>query len=85
VRSPALGLLVSGDERLEVALRGEIEVWKPLDRLRIRAHEQAVRSYMLAVKRDRRGDDPALHTQHGVRGEHAERLLPMNPLCVNTD
>ncbi|MEI6396045.1 MAG: hypothetical protein WCT12_33685, partial [Verrucomicrobiota bacterium] len=51
-----------------------------LDRLRIRVYERAVRPYMLAVKRDRRSHDPALHTQHLVRVEHAERLLPVNPL-----
>lgn len=77
---PVLGLLAPGDERLEVALRGEIEFWNQLDRLRIRVHEQAVRPYMLAVKRDRRSNDPALRTQHLVRVEHAERLLPVNPL-----
>ena len=77
---PVLDLLASGDERLEVALRGEIEFWNQLDRLRIRVHEQAVRPYMLAVKRDPRSNDPALRTQHLVRVEHAERLLPVNPL-----
>jgi hypothetical protein len=77
---PVLGLLAPGDERLEVALKGEIEFWNQLDRLRIRVHEQAVRPYMLAVKRDPRSNDPALHTQHLARVEHAERLLPVNPL-----
>ena len=33
---PVLGLLAAGDERLEVALKGEIEFWNQLDRLRIR-------------------------------------------------
>jgi hypothetical protein len=37
-------------------------------------------SYMLAVKRDRRSEDPDLHTQHLIRVEHAERLLPLSPL-----
>jgi hypothetical protein len=77
---PVLGLLRAGDERLEVALKGEIEFWNQLDRLRIRVHEHAVRPYMLAIKRDRRSNDPALRTQHLVRVEHAERLLPVNPL-----
>jgi hypothetical protein len=77
---PVLGLLAPGDERLEVALKGEIEFWNQLDRLRIRVHEHAVRPYMLAVKRDSRSKDPALHTQHLARVEHAERLLPVNPL-----
>ena len=35
---PVLGLLAPGDERLEVALRGEIEFWNQLYRLRIRVH-----------------------------------------------
>jgi hypothetical protein len=75
-----LSLLKAGDERLEVALKGEIEFWNQLDRLRIQVHEHAVRPYMLAVKRDCRSHDPSLHTQHLVRVEHAERLLPVNPL-----
>lgn len=78
---PVLGLLAPGNERLEVALKGEIEFWNQLDRLRLRVYERAVRSYMLAVKRDPRSNDPALHTQHSVRVENAERLLPVNPLC----
>ena len=77
---PVLGLLPAGDDRLEVALKGEIEFWNQLDRLRMRVYEHAVRPYMLAVKRDRRSHDPALRTQHLVRVEHAERLLPVNPL-----
>jgi hypothetical protein len=77
---PVLGLLMAGDEQLEVALKGEIEFWNQLDRLRILVYEHAVRPYMLAVKRDGRSHDPALHTQHLVRVEHAERLLPVNPL-----
>jgi hypothetical protein len=77
---PVLGLLSPGDKGLEVALKGEIEFWNQLDRLRMRVHEHAVRPYMLVVKCDRRSDDPALHTQHLVRVEHAERLLPINPL-----
>jgi hypothetical protein len=77
---PVLGLLLAGDERLEVALKGEIEFWNQLDRLRIQVHEHAVRPYMQAVKRDRRSHDSVLHTQHLVRVEHAERLLPVNPL-----
>ena len=36
--------------------------------------------WIAAVKRDRRSNDPALQTQHLVRVEHAERLLPVNPL-----
>jgi hypothetical protein len=63
-----------------VALKGEIEFWNQLDRLRIRVHEHAVRPYMLAVKRDLRAKDPSLHIQHLVRVGHAERLLPFNPL-----
>jgi hypothetical protein len=51
-----------------------------MNRARLRIYEKAVRPYLMAVKRDRRSKDPALHTQHLVRVEHAERLLPVNPL-----
>jgi hypothetical protein len=77
---PAPGLLASGDERPEVGLRADIEFRNQLDRMRIRVHEQAVRSYLLAVRRDLRADDLALHTWHRVRVEHAERRLPVDPL-----
>jgi hypothetical protein len=39
-----LGLLMAGDERLEVALKGEIEFWNQLDRLRIRVQARGQRS-----------------------------------------
>jgi hypothetical protein len=77
---PVLGLLAAKDDRLEVALRGEVEFWNRLDRVRLRVFEQAVRGYMLAVKHDRRSDDPALRVQHRARVEQAERMLPTHPL-----
>ncbi|MCU0784873.1 MAG: hypothetical protein MUF81_12700 [Verrucomicrobia bacterium] len=69
---PVLGLLVARDERLEVALKAEIEFWQRLDHLRLRVYERAVRSYMLAVKKDDRADAPDLRTQHRARVEPAE-------------
>jgi len=77
---PVLGLLAAGDERLELALKGEVEFWHQFDRLRMRVHEQAVRPYLLAVKCDPRSRDPALQAQHQARIAHAERLLPVNPV-----
>jgi len=79
-RRPVLQLLATRDERLEVAIKGEIEFWHRLDRLRMKIHERAVRPYMIAVKRDPRSDAPDLSTQHQCRVEQAERLLATNPL-----
>lgn len=73
-------LLATRDERLEPAIKGEIEFWHRLDRGRMKIHERAVRPYMIAVKRDPRSDAPDLATQHQCRVEHAERLLAKNPL-----
>ncbi len=77
---PALALLAEADERLELALKGEIEFWNRLDQLRVKVYERAVRPYMLAVKRDHQSSAPSLAVQHHVRLEHAEQLLPVSPL-----
>ncbi|HAB15999.1 MAG TPA: hypothetical protein DCE44_06080 [Verrucomicrobiales bacterium] len=77
---PALGLLVSGDPRLDVAIRGEVEFWHQLDKLRMSVHRRAVRSYMVAVGRHPDGDSLELAVQHRVRVAVAERLLPQAPL-----
>jgi hypothetical protein len=80
-RRPLLKLVAARDEeQLELAVRGEIEFWHRLDRVRMKIHERAVRPYMVAVKRDARSDAPDLPTQHQCRVEHAERLLARNPL-----
>jgi hypothetical protein len=79
-RRPVLQLLGARDARLELAIKGEVEFWHRLDRVRMRIYEHAVRSYMVAVKRDARADAPDLFTQHECRLEHAERLLTRNPL-----
>lgn len=79
-RRPVLALVVSRDERLELALRGEMEFWHRLDRIRMKVHERAVRPYMVAVKGDARSDAPELAVQHLCRLEHAELLLAVNPL-----
>lgn len=80
IRRPLLQLLASRDERLELAIKGEIEFWHRLDRQRTKIHERAVRPYMVAVKRDPRSNAPDLATQHQCRVEQAERLLATNPL-----
>jgi hypothetical protein len=77
---PVLGLLVAGDERLEVGLKAELEFWHRLDRLRLKVFERAVRAYLLAVKQDGRAEAPDLPTQHEARIEQADRLLPTDPL-----
>jgi len=78
---PVLSLLPEGGDRLEIALKAEIEFWHRLDQLRLKVYERAVRPYMLAV----RGDPLAAATaplpeQHQARLRHAELLLPANPL-----
>jgi hypothetical protein len=78
---PVLRLLVAGDERLEVALRGEVEFWHQLDAVRIKIYERVLRPYLLAVKSDPRSCSLDLHAQHAVRLAHAERLLPTRPLA----
>jgi hypothetical protein len=77
---PALALLVEADERLELALKGEIEFWNRLDELRVKVYERAVRPYMLAVKRDPRSSAPPLAVQHECRLEHAGQVLAVSPL-----
>ena len=79
-RRPVLGLLQSRDPRLDIALRGEVEFWQQLDHVRMQVYRQAVRSYVVAVKKDSRSDASGMRTQHQARVEHAERLLAMNPL-----
>ena len=55
---PALALLTEADNRLELAVKGEIEFWNRLDQLRIKVYEHAARPYMLAVKADPRVPRP---------------------------
>ena len=80
VLRPVLKLLTEKDERLDIAVRAEVEFWKQLDHVRMRVHSRAVRRYMLAVKRDKRSSAPDIDVQHAARVEHAEQLLPVNPL-----
>lgn len=79
-RRPVLRLVALRDERLELALKGEMEFWHRLDRVRLRVYERAVRQYLVAVKRDARSDSPQLAMQHQCRLEHAERRLAVNPM-----
>jgi len=78
---PVLSLLAEGDDRLEIALKAEIEFWHRLDQLRLKVYERALRPYMLAVKREALCDPPSsLAVQHGARLKLAGDLLPFNPL-----
>jgi hypothetical protein len=77
---PVLELLERRDPRLDIAVRGEIEFWQQLDHVRMQVYRNAVRRYVVAVKKDARSDAADLRTQHLSRIEHAEQLLPMNPL-----
>lgn len=77
---PSLGLLVAGDDRLDIAVRGEIEFWHQLDKLRITIHRRASRRYVVAAGRDPEAAAPDLLTQHSVRVKLAEELLPPAPL-----
>lgn len=77
---PVLGLLVAGDDRLDIAVRGEIEFWHQLDKLRMAIHRRASRRYVVAAGRVPETDSPDLRVQHVVRVQLAEELLPRAPL-----
>jgi hypothetical protein len=78
---PALSLLDEDEERLELALKAEVEFWRRLDHLRINIFERAARHYLAAVRRDARAHvSSSLETQHEARLQHAEQLLPASPL-----
>ncbi len=77
---PSLGLLVQGDERLDIAVRGEIEFWHQLDKLRMSIHRRASRRYVVAAGRHPEADAPDVRIQHSVRVKLAEELLPSAPL-----
>ena len=79
-KRPVLRLLAARHERLEVALKSEIQFWQQLDSCRLRLYEKAVRPYMLAVKRAPGSDAPDLLAQHHCRVKYAIEILPQNPL-----
>jgi len=78
---PVLALLDEGGDRLEIALKAEVEFWRRLDQLRMHIFERAARPYLAAVRRDPHSHAPSsLEAQHEARLRHAEQLLPVNPL-----
>jgi hypothetical protein len=79
-RRPVLELAADHDPRLRAALRAEIEYWHELDRVRMRIYEQAVRPYLVAVRKSRLRPDAALSDQHNLRVRCAEKWLPTNPV-----
>lgn len=79
-RRPVLELAANNDPRLRPALRAEIEYWHELDRVRMNIYENALRRYMVAVRKSRLPPRAALSVQHELRLRRAEQYLPMNPL-----
>ncbi|MFO1500187.1 MAG: hypothetical protein U1G07_17660 [Verrucomicrobiota bacterium] len=77
---PVLTLLTNKDDRLELALKAEVEFWHRLDRLRMRIYEQAVRAYASALRVELRTETHDFREQHQIRIEKAQELLPPNPL-----
>jgi hypothetical protein len=79
-RRPVLTLAANSDPNLRAALRAEIEYWHELDRVRMSIYENAVRRYMVEVRKSRLPPGAGLPAQHGLRVRCAEKHLPMNPL-----
>ena len=77
---PSLALLAAGDDRLDIAVRGEVEFWHQLDKLRLSIHRQASRAYVVATRHDPEADALDVRRQHTVRVRLAEKLLPHAPL-----
>ena len=81
-RRPVLELAFSNDSRLRSAVMAEIHYWHELDRIRLRVHEQAVRPYLSAVRREQLREEADLMVQHAVRLKCAEELLVINPVAA---
>jgi hypothetical protein len=75
-RRPVLILAANSDPNL----RAEIEYWHELDRVRMSIYENAVRPYMVEVRKSRLPASAGLSAQHELRVRCAEKHLPMNPL-----
>ena len=60
----------------------EIHFWHELDRIRLRVHEQAVRPYLSAVRREQLREEADLMVQHAARLKCAEELLVINPVAA---
>lgn len=79
-RRPVLTLAANNDPNLRAALRAEIEYWHELDRVRMSIYENAVRRYMVEVRKSRLPPSVGLLAQHDLRVRCAEKYLPMNPI-----
>jgi hypothetical protein len=79
-RRPVLELAANNDSKLRPALRAETEYWHELDRVRMNIYENAVRRYMVEVRRSRLPPGAELPVQHALRVRCAEKYLPKNPV-----
>jgi len=79
-RRPVLTLAATSNPNLRAALRAEIEYWHELDTVRLKIYENAVRRYMVEVRKSRLPPNAGLSAQHQLRVRCAEQYLPMNPL-----
>jgi hypothetical protein len=77
---PVLRLAAEKSPLLDRAVQTEVDFWTNLDRARLKLYEESVRAYAAALRHDGRLQGADLATQHAVRVEHAERLLPQNPV-----
>jgi len=79
-RRPVLELAANNDPKLRPALRAEIGYWHELDRVRMNIYENAVRKYMVEVRKSRLPPRAGLSAQHELRVRLAEKYLPQNPM-----
>ena len=75
---PVLRLAQQRDPLLERAVQTEIDFWSKLDRLRLRAYQQASKPYVKALRTSDSSSN--LRHEHGRRVGIAEKHLPQNPL-----
>jgi hypothetical protein len=79
-RRPVLQLAFEGSPLLARAVQMEVEFWANLDRLRLKVYETQGRAYATALLKDKALKRMPLLTQHALRLDYAERLLPKQPL-----
>ena len=75
---PVLRLAQQRDPLLERAVQTKIDFWSKLDRLRLRAYQQASKPYVKALRTSDSSSN--LRYEHGRRVRIAEEFLPQNPL-----
>lgn len=80
-KRPVLSLLAdTNPDEIELAIRAEKEFWHQLDAVRVKVLKEALRPYVVAVRKDPNGKAPSLKTQHEVRLEKAKEVLNPNAL-----